>query len=66
MCAAATWGYFVFKDTEVYPYLLGGPNVTGESYYINSPYNQAVEGALIYSLITYGYHIEELVDLIFF
>ena len=66
MIAAATWGYLVFKNTEVHPYLLGGPNVTGEIYYINSPYNRAVEGALMYSLITYGYHLEELVDLVFF
>jgi len=66
MIATSIWGYLVFKDTEVYPYLLGGTNVSGESYYINSPYNRAVDGALMYAMITYGYHLEELVDLVCF
>jgi hypothetical protein len=60
------YGYLVFKGTEIYPYLLGGPNVTGEIFYTNSQYNLAVDGALMYSKITYGYHLEELVDLILF
>ncbi len=38
----------------------------GENFYTDSPYNRPAVGALMYSLITYGYHLEELVDLVFF
>ena len=40
--------------------------MTGENFYTDSPYNLPAVGALMYSLITYGYHLEELVDLVFF
>lgn len=56
------WGYMVFKDTETFPHLLGGPNVTGENFWTNQPYEKTIEGALMFSLITMGYHLEELVD----
>lgn len=56
------WGYFIFKDTKVFPHLLGGPNATGENFWEDQPYARTIEGALTFSLVTMGYHLEELVD----
>lgn len=56
------WGYMIFKDSEMLPYLLGGPDKTGEILWIDSPFSKPIDGALMYSLITMGYNIEELID----
>jgi TLC domain len=52
----------IFKDTETFPHLLGGPNKTGQNFWTDQPYAKTIDGALMFSLITMGYHLEELVD----
>lgn len=59
---ATFYGWLILKDTEIYPWLLGGSATTGNEYWIGTPYTPQIPNILMYSLITMGYHIGELID----
>jgi hypothetical protein len=49
------WGYFVIRDTDVYPSDFGGPNNWGIELLKDMPYHPVNKGFLFYSLLTMGY-----------
>jgi len=59
--AGSIWGYYLCKETSVWPSLLGGRNAWGPELWeskTTQPYYEFNEGFVLFSLITMGYHIE--------
>jgi hypothetical protein len=66
---AAIWGYLIMKDLEILPTIMGGPGECSDFFRPEGSedpmFTPVLAGLMTYSLVTMGYHIEELVDHLF-
>jgi len=55
------WAYNLIKDQNFTPWYLGGKGSV-ENCFENAPLTPQVDGLLIYSLVSMGYHLGDLIE----
>lgn len=65
--SSVTCGWFVLKDSKWLPWFLGGQHPEADFFSVfEMNYVEAPKGVKMYALFTYGYHVQECLDHMFF